>query len=271
METRASLLAVLRWHIDAGVDEAIADSPVDHFGPEPGPATRPDRGTGTVVVPSPAAVRNAGSRRGDGQGTVQSAVAIAAAADTLDSLRDSLNAFEGCPLKTAATRLVFGDGNPKARIVLIGEAPGLEEDRVGLPFVGPSGRLLDKMLGSIGLDRTQVFISNTVFWRPPANRAPTSVELASCMPFVERLIELIDPELLIAVGGPAASALLGQSESVGRLRGRWFTFQTPRMPRPASATAIYHPAYLLRSPGQKRIAWRDLLAIKQRIAAASAS
>lgn len=260
METRASLLAVLRWHLDAGIDEAIAELPVDHFGAaEPAArATTPPAAADPSPQPS--------GRLGEPDGRVRSAVEAAAAAATLDALRDAADAFDGCPLKTPATRLVFGDGNPKARIVLIGEAPGLEEDRLGLPFVGPSGRLLDRMLASIGLDRTTVYISNTVFWRPPGNRSPTSAELAACMPFVERLIELIDPALLIAIGGPAASALLGQAEGIGRLRGRWFTFQTPRMPRPAAATAIFHPAYLLRSPGQKRIAWRDLLSIKRKIA-----
>ena len=160
---------------------------------------------------------------------------------------------------------MFGDGNPRARIVLIGEAPGAEEDRRGLPFVGPSGRLLDRMLASIGLDRTRVFISNTVFWRPPGNRNPNTTELATCMPFVERMLELIDPEFLVALGGPAASALLGQKESVGRLRGRDFTYQTAGLPRPVRARAMYHPAYLLRSPAQKRLAWRDLLALKKAI------
>lgn len=261
METRASLLAALRWHLDAGIDEAIAEVPVDHFGAAAEPAVR--------ATAAPAAADRSpqpGGRRGETDGRVRSAVEAAAAAGTLEALSEAAGAFDGCPLKTPATRLVFGDGNPKARIVLIGEAPGMEEDRLGLPFVGASGRLLDRMLASIGLDRTTVYISNTVFWRPPGNRSPTSAELAACLPFVERLIELIDPALLIAVGGPAAATLLGQAEGIGRLRGRWFTFQTPRMPRPVVATAIFHPAYLLRSPGQKRIAWRDLLAIKNKIA-----
>lgn len=196
---------------------------------------------------------------------VEGAVALAARANTLDDVRAALVGFDGCPLSQTATNLVFGDGSPHARLVLIGEAPGAEEDRRGLPFVGPSGRLLDKMLASIALDRSNVFITNTIFWRPPGNRSPTSSEIAACMPFVERIVELIDPQLLVALGGPAAMAMLGVAESVSRLRGRWFSYQTPRMPRPIAATALFHPAYLLRSPAQKRLAWRDLLAIKGRI------
>jgi DNA polymerase len=163
--------------------------------------------------------------------------------------------------------LVFGDGNAEARVVLIGEAPGAEEDRQGRPFVGPSGQLLDRMLASIGLDRGAVFISNTVFWRPPGNRSPTSQEVTACAPFLARMIELIEPEILVALGGPAANALCGSPESVGRLRGRWFSFSTPGLAQPIPTTALYHPAYLLRSPAQKRLAWRDLLAIQKRLLA----
>ncbi len=122
------------------------------------------------------------------------------------------------------------------------------------------------MLASIGLDRTSVFISNTVYWRPPGNRSPTTAEIALCMPFVERLIELVDPDVVVAMGGPAAKSLLAQSEGIGKLRGRWFTFSTPRMARPIAATAIFHPAYLLRTPLQKRAAWQDLLEIKKKLA-----
>lgn len=192
---------------------------------------------------------------------------LAAAADSLDALKAALAHYDGCALAKTATNLVFGDGSATARVVLIGEAPGAEEDRQGVPFVGVSGQLLDRMLASIGLDRTRVFISNTVFWRPPGNRAPTSQEVAACMPFVIRIIELIRPAMLVALGGPAANALLSRSESVSRLRGRWFTFESAGLDPPIPATALFHPAYLLRSPGQKRFAWRDLVAIKKRLSA----
>ncbi len=148
---------------------------------------------------------------------------------------------------------------------MIGEAPGAEEDRRGLPFVGPSGRLLDRMLASIDLDRGKVLISNIIYWRPPGNRNPSTSEVAMCMPFVERLVELVDPDMLIALGGPSASALFGQKTGIGKLRGRWLSYQTPRLSRPIPARALFHPAYLLRSPAQKRLAWRDLLAIREKI------
>jgi uracil-DNA glycosylase len=267
---------LLRWYLEAGVDEAILEHPVDRYranatAPEDRvfaqaeadePRRRPTRADSPTVV-SPTA--SAAARANSGTAPVESAFAVAQRASSLDELRAALGAFEECPLSRTATNLVFGDGCATARIVLVGEAPGAKEDRRGVPFVGPSGRLLDLMLASIDLDRAKVFISNTIFWRPPGNRSPTSSEVATCMPFVERMLELIDPEILVALGGPAACALLGQAESVGRLRGRWFGFQTPRMARPIATTAIFHPAYLLRSPAQKRLAWRDLLAIKMKI------
>jgi DNA polymerase len=192
----------------------------------------------------------------------------ALAAASLAQLKAIVAGFDGCPLKATATSLVFGDGVADAAVVCIGEAPGAEEDRLGLPFVGASGRLLDKMLASIGLDRkVNVFISNTVFWRPPGNRQPTPWEIATCQPFVQRIVELVRPRLLIALGGPAATTLTGQAESVGRLRGRWFEYHTPGLPAPVPMTALFHPAYLLRSPSQKRLAWRDLLAVRRRLAA----
>ncbi len=260
---------LLRWYLEAGVDEAILENPVDRYRANataretrrsapavPRPATLP---------PPPAPTARTAAPADSGRASVESAFAVAQRASSLDELRAALATFADCPLSGTATNLVFGDGCATARIVLIGEAPGAEEDRRGIPFVGPSGRLLDRMLASIDLDRTKVFISNTIFWRPPGNRSPTSSEVATCMPFVERMLELIDPDILVALGGPAACALLGQAESVGRLRGRWLNFQTPRMARPIATTAIFHPAYLLRSPAQKRLAWRDLVAIKKRI------
>jgi DNA polymerase len=191
---------------------------------------------------------------------------MASAAASVEELRAALTAFDGCPLKKTAMNLVFTAGNPKARILMIGEAPGADEDRQGLPFVGVSGQLLDRMLASIGLDREQVLISNTVFWRPPGNRSPTTAEVAACQPFVERLIELVDPQVVVALGGAAAKSLLGRTEGIGRLRGRWFSFTTPGMSHPVPATAMFHPAYLLRSPAQKRQAWHDLLSLKQKLA-----
>ncbi|MEE8393701.1 MAG: uracil-DNA glycosylase [Rhodospirillales bacterium] len=246
MDRSLSTRQILKFHIEAGADECIADQPLDRF--RDAPAI--DR-----AAPAPAGP----------DASLQGAWAMAAKAGSLDELRLALESFDGCSLKKTATNLVFGDGGPKSRIVLIGEAPGAEEDRQGIPFVGPSGKLLDRMLRSIGLDRKSVFISNTVYWRPPGNRNPTTAEMAVCLPFVERMIELIDPDVLVAMGGPAAKALLAQSEGVSKLRGKWFTFSTPRLASPIAATAIFHPAYLLRSPLQKRAAWKDMVAIKGKL------
>ena len=260
-----SAQSLLQWYLDAGVDETIGEAPVDRFA---GPLPALSDPVETVAQSSP--VRQvapvAAALPVGGEQAVRSAVQAAAAATNLAELRAALEAFDDCPLKKTAMNLVFYDGNPEARLLLIGEAPGADEDRQGLPFVGVSGQLLDRMLASIGLDRSRVLISNTVFWRPPGNRSPTTSETAACQPFVERLIELVDPEIVVTLGGAAAKSLLAQTQGVTRLRGRWLEFETPRLARPIAATVLFHPAYLLRSPAQKRLAWRDLLAIRKRLA-----
>ena len=258
---------LFQWYLEAGVDETIGDEPVNRYVAGETPAASRRQGSGDFPPVAVASARKpANGRRPDSPDTaLRSACALAAEAATVGELHEALSAFDGCALKKTATNLVFGDGNPEARIVFIGEAPGAEEDRQGRPFVGPSGRLLDRMLASIELDRTKVFISNTVFWRPPGNRNPTTTEMTICTPFVERLLELIDPHILVPLGGAAAKTLLAQNESIGKLRGRWFTYSTPRLPRPVHAAAIFHPAYLLRTPAKKREAWRDLLEIKRKL------
>ncbi len=254
MGENLSMAELLRWHLEAGVDETIGDVPVNRFA-DVQPAAVADR---PARVPARSAPPVADQ-------LLRDAWALAGAAGTVEELGQAVAGFDGCGLKKTATNTVFGDGDPQARIVFIGEGPGAEEDRRGLPFVGPSGRLLDKMLLSIGLDRSSVYISNTVFWRPPGNRTPTAAETALCMPFVERLVELIDPDILVTLGGPAAKAMLAETAGVGRLRGKWFTYSTPRLSRPVPATALFHPAYLLRSPAHKREAWADLLAIADKL------
>ncbi len=159
--------------------------------------------------------------------------------------------------------LVFADGNPEARIMFIGEAPGAQEDRQGLPFVGASGQLLDQMLSHIGLDRTSVYITNLLFWRPPGNRTPTPGEIASCLPFLERHIELVNPSHIVLVGGISAKTLLDRREGILKLRGQWGHYRPLGLERPIPALATLHPAYLLRQPAQKRLAWRDLLSLAQ--------
>ena len=180
------------------------------------------------------------------------------------TLRAILDRFEGCALRATATQLVFGRGNPQARVMFVGEAPGYEEDKSGLPFVGRSGQLLDRMLAAIGLDETHAYIANIVPWRPPGNRTPTPQESAICLPFILRQIELADPDVLVCLGGPSAQTLLGIRDGITKSRGRWYPFQTGT--REIRALATFHPAFLLRSPLQKRLAWRDFLAMRKALA-----
>ena len=182
-------------------------------------------------------------------------------AQTLDELRALLEAFEGCALRMTATQLVFADGNPHSRVMFVGEAPGYDEDVIGRPFVGRSGKLLDLMMAAIGLDRTCTYIANVVPWRPPGNRTPTPQETAICLPFIRRQIELADPEILVCLGQPATQTLLGTKDGITKTRGRWMKYDTGS--REIRALPTFHPAFLLRSPLQKRYAWRDFLTIKK--------
>jgi DNA polymerase len=187
----------------------------------------------------------------------------AKSAQTLDELRGILAGFDGCALKATATQVVFADGNPQGRLMLVGEAPGRDEDLEGRPFVGRSGKLLDRMLAAIGLDRSSVYIANVVPWRPPGNRTPSPQETQVCLPFIQRQIELCNPDVLVCLGGPSAETLLGQ-KGITKIRGRWFDYMTGT--RAIRAMPTFHPAFLLRSPLQKRFAWRDFLAIKKALA-----
>jgi uracil-DNA glycosylase len=250
-----SLAALLAWYADMGVDIAIDDAPHDRFAEANSeapvnphragtPPREPSAPGSRVLAAATAALPEANARDS------------AAAAKNLDDLRDRLARFEGCGLKTTATQLVFGDGNRFAKIMFIGEAPGADEDRQGVPFVGRAGRLLDKMLGSIGLDRTKVYIANIVPWRPPGNRTPTPIETAACLPFTRRQIELVDPEILVCLGAASAQTLLGGKDGIMRMRGRWLVYPTAK--KGIRALAMLHPAYLLRQPAQKKLAWQDL-------------
>jgi DNA polymerase len=256
----------LEWYRAMGAGALVGEQPADRFGtgartelpPEPGPVDLP-----ATAQPVPAMA----PRRPAGAPVLQTAAAvaqtareIAAACTNLAELEAALAGFDGCGLKETALNLCFADGNPEARLMLIGEAPGAEEDRQGKPFVGASGRLLDKMLATIGLDRDTVYITNVIYWRPPGNRSPTQAEIAACQPFLERQIALLQPDLMVFVGGIAARALLGVKEGVTKLRGRRFTYQA-QDGASTPALVMFHPAYLLRQPAQKRLAWRDLLAI----------
>jgi DNA polymerase len=255
---------LLDFYRDAGVDALLGEEPVDRFAAtEAAPARRPqpvalppDLESKGRAAPIPAPLAPPAPDE-----AAMAARAAAKSAKSLDELRAILEGFDGCALKATATQLVFADGNPKARVMFVGEAPGRDEDIEGLPFVGRSGKLLDRMLAAIGLDRTQVYIANIVPWRPPGNRTPTPQEQQICLPFILRQIELADPDILVCLGGPSAQALLGIKDGITKTRGRWFTFNTGK--REIRAIATFHPAFLLRSPLQKRFAWRDFLAIKK--------
>ena len=260
--------ALLRWYLLAGVDEAIGEVAVDRYraasrpaAAAPAPSPPPSPAPAAAAPPPPRLAQGLASA----PAVLQSARELAAAARDLTELAEALAAFEGCPLKKTATNLVFGDGNPAARVMLIGEAPGADEDRAGKPFVGVSGQLLDRMLGWIGLDRTSVYITNVIYWRPPGNRAPTAAELVACQPFVERHVELVAPAVMVAVGGAAAKQLLQRNDGITRLRGRWHLYESPGTRGAIPLMPLYHPAYLLRQPAQKRDAWRDLLTLRAKL------
>lgn len=264
-----SALDLLRWYLDAGVDESVGEVALDRFATPavrtPQPPLPPPAGTRTPAAAAPPPrhpVVAAGPGGDDHHGT---AAHLASQCRTLDELRRAMEGFDALPLKRTAQSTVFADGNPAAQVMCVGEAPGQEEDRRGLPFVGRSGKLLDRMLASIGLSRDTAYITNVVPWRPVENRKPTHDEVAVCLPFVIRHIELVDPRVLVLLGGAAASALLARPEGINRLRGQWFDFSSPRLPRPVPVIATFHPAYLLRTPAAKREAWRDLLAVRRRL------
>jgi DNA polymerase len=273
MENRAALHELIEWYHEAGIDLALDEMPHDRFAESVAertearkPAIRPVSPARSEPPLAPIAPQRPPLEAPEA--AERSARALAAEAATLDDLRALMERFDGCALKHSARRLVFADGNPRARIMLVGEAPGRDEDELGLPFVGRSGQLLDRMLAAIGLDRQCAYISNIIPWRPPGNRTPTPQEIAICLPFIARHIELVDPAVLVCLGGPSAQTLLSQREGILRLRGRWFDYAAGARTIPALATL--HPAYLLRQPAQKRLAWRDLRALKARYEALAA-
>ncbi|MEN5297366.1 uracil-DNA glycosylase family protein [Brucella sp. TWI559] len=274
---------LLRFYAEAGVDMPLSDTPIDRFAepqrqsahspaaPEGRPSSQVERQRAQQQPPRPAATPSPTSRpvqaAADVPDNSQIALAheVASQAATLDELREKLAAFDGCNLKFTAKNLCFADGDPSSDIMFVGEAPGRDEDMEGLPFVGKSGQLLDHMIEAIGFKRENVYIANTIPWRPPGNRTPTPLEAELCRPFIERQIELAAPKVIVALGGPAGKALTGATEGILRLRGHW------KIHRTASGIEIpvmptLHPSYLLRTPAQKRFAWRDFLAVKMKLA-----
>ncbi len=286
-------LAALRLQIAWGADEALEEAPLDRLaaGARPRPAQATAAATAArpaLPAPRPAAAPAISAAGPPAHATPAHATpahatpahatpvhatpvhaaalraqAAADAAHTLAELRAALAAFDGCPLAATATNLVFADGNPEAGLMLVGEGPGAEEDRAGRPFVGPSGQFLDRMLASIGLDRTQLLITNLIPWRPPGNRNPTDTEVLTCLPFLLRHIALVRPRRLVLLGALATRALTGGVTGITRMRGRWVEVTIPGLAAPVPALPMLHPAYLLRSPGAKRLAWADLVALRR--------
>jgi uracil-DNA glycosylase len=256
--TEADVASLLRWWLEAGVTTALADEPTSWLAQPPAPVqVQPLAAEETKAQNTAAAPRILQSRQDS---------ASLASIDTLEALRAAVDAFDGCSLKATATNMVFSDGNPASRLMLIGEAPGADEDRAGRPFVGQAGQLLDRMLASIGKSRSSdpaqaFYITNMVFWRPPGNRTPTPQEIHLCLPFVLRHIELVDPVAIFTLGAVPFQGLVNTTEGITRARGTWRTLETGGKSYPLLPTL--HPAFLLRQPGQKANAWRDLIALKQ--------
>lgn len=278
-DRRAAARALLEWHVEAGVDAALDPAPVDAFAatarlrerrravrqetaapsPPPSRPSSPPPVSRERAAPAPVPP----DMRVMGEAAVEDARAAAAQASSMAELEQIVARFDGCGLKATAKNLCFADGDPNARLMFIGEAPGRDEDIQGRPFVGRAGQLLDRMIAAIGLTRGEVYITNIVFWRPPGNRTPTPVEAETCRPFTERQIALADPDILVFLGGAAAKHMLRSNEGIMRARGKWTSYDTGARRIPALATL--HPAYLLRQPLQKRLAWRDFLEIGKKL------
>ena len=243
------LVGLLDWYVAMGADEAIDLDPHDCTVPIPAEPRPPQRLAPAPPLPPLTTPGTAAA----------SARELAERSQTLAELAAAVRTFDGCPLKRTATNTVFADGNPAAAVMIVGEAPGADEDRVGRPFVGRAGQLLDRMLAAISIDRSSAYITNVLFWRPPGNRKPTPDEIAACLPFLWRHIALVHPKAVVMAGGTATSALLGGSEGITRLRGRWFDLSVPGIAVPIPALATFHPSFLLRSPARKAESWADLL------------
>ncbi len=273
-EPAPTLQQLLAFYLEAGVDCALRDEPINRLEePDavPAPASPMPVAPPNPLRPLPAAMpavpRSEITVAPDA--AIASAREAARTAPTLAALRELMETFDGCALKHTATKLVFADGNPEARVMFVGEAPGRDEDIEGLPFVGRSGKLLDRMIASIGLDRSKAYIANVIPWRPPGNRTPTPQETQVCLPFIQRQIELVNPDVLVTLGNPSTQALLGTREGIMRTRGKWLDFDTGT--RTIRAIATFHPAYLLRSPSYKRLSWQDLRAVAKVLQATTAS
>lgn len=268
--------ALLDWYYAMGVDEAMEETPQDRFKPavvEPLAAspraldsamrTAPTSSAPPFTAPAAATVATPPAASAELLAETQK---LADSASTLEELAESVRSFKGLNICKTATNPVFADGVAGAELMIIGEAPGAQEDRQGIPFCGPSGQLLDKMLAAIGYSRSEnCYISNVIFWRPPGNRNPSEEERAICLPFVQKHIALAKPKLILLSGGIAVSTILKESRSISRLRGSLHTFQNPVDAAETPVIVSYHPSYLLRQPLQKKLAWQDMIAVEAQL------
>lgn len=257
--------ALLQWYLEAGVDEAIATTPVNRLSappPAPAKAALPPIAR-EPSAPSPAMPPRRAPATDSPPAAIAEARAVADKAKTLEQLREAVMGFDGCALKKTATNTVFADGDPTSGLMLIGEAPGADEDKHGIPFCGVSGKLLDQMFAAIGYPRGKFYITNTLFWRPPGNRPPTPEELAICEPFLQKHIALVKPKRLVLIGGTSAKTVLGTKEGITKLRGKDFEYTNNYLNGKVIPIRVtFHPSFLLRQPAQKKQAWEDLQVIK---------
>ena len=270
MDKQINIQETLDWYIWAGVTETCADSVCLCKEPENIHAIVADKKaprseTPLVKVVSPAvSPAKTTLNTASFDNIAKNARELCAKANSLEELKNLVQQFDGCNLKKTAASTVFGDGSAQARLVLIGEAPGADEDRIGSPFVGKCGKLLDKMLAAIHINRADCYITNVLPWRPPGNRTPTDEEIAICLPFLKRQIELIQPDFLLLLGGIALKSLLDIPDSISRTRGKWLEYVIDEQ-KTAQVLATYHPSYLLRSPAQKAKVWSDLLRLHKKM------
>ena len=262
----AEIKDILQWYVESGVDETAGNSPLSRFAASA--PTRAAKSKKKTEKKTSLNRRSSPPLLQSRDAAVETAQEVAKQASTLDELHHAFKAFDGCPLKETAINFVFADGPSSARLMFIGEAPGGEEDRQGIPFVGPAGQLLEKMLAAISIARPDVYITNLLPWRPPGNRTPTNTEIAACLPFLKRHIDLVKPDILILIGGTAAKTLLCREEGVMKLRGKWMTYERDNGDQ-IPARAMLHPAFLLRQPAQKRETWQDLMEVRVRLDAIS--
>ena len=270
MIAREDLAALLKWYVDSGLDETIGDVPVDRFASRTSMVSAPDQPAGAErAAPRPIERPPVTPVRApvpiESPQLVEDARQLARACASLAELETAIRGFEGCALKRTAKNTVFADGVAGAPVMVVGEAPGADEDRMGKPFVGVSGQLMDRMFEAIGMSRERdVYITNILFWRPPGNRTPTLAEQAMCLAFTRRHVELAKPKVVVLAGGTSAKAMLDTTEGIMRLRGKWTTLrlddgtEVPTLP-------TFHPAYLLRTPASKRQSWYDLLALDKKL------